>query len=243
MAGAKSGSGGKRAGYKLATYRSSEGPRAGLVIGEEVFDAAKLSGKPAYSHACWPFSRTGRPREGVLKAAAAKAGKSRSSASLLKRTKFMAPVRYPSAIFCAGANYADHAAEMAAREGQSGAARPAYAGAEGLALPQGDADPHRPRRAGEDFRLCQADGLGDRARRRHRQGRRRTCRWPRRCPMSRAIRSATICPRATAAAGRMCPTPRRSNGTGPSTRASTVPVRWAHGSCRRAISATRRNSA
>ena len=48
MAKKKSGLGGKLAGYKLATYRSSEGPRAGLIIGEEVFDAAKLTGKPAY---------------------------------------------------------------------------------------------------------------------------------------------------------------------------------------------------
>jgi hypothetical protein len=39
----------KRAGYKLATYRSGEGPRAGLIVGEEVFDAAKLTGKPAYA--------------------------------------------------------------------------------------------------------------------------------------------------------------------------------------------------
>jgi 2-keto-4-pentenoate hydratase/2-oxohepta-3-ene-1,7-dioic acid hydratase in catechol pathway len=30
----------------------------------------------------------------------------------------MAPVRWPSAIYCAGANYADHAAEMAARQGK-----------------------------------------------------------------------------------------------------------------------------
>src|SRR3974377_735033 len=39
----------KLAGYKLATYRSSEGPRAGLVSGTEVFDAAKLTGKSAYA--------------------------------------------------------------------------------------------------------------------------------------------------------------------------------------------------
>ena len=39
----------KRAGYKLATYKSSEGPRAGLIIGEEVFDAAKLTGKAEYA--------------------------------------------------------------------------------------------------------------------------------------------------------------------------------------------------
>ena len=34
------------AGYKLVTYRSSEGARAGLVIEDNVFDAAKLTGKP-----------------------------------------------------------------------------------------------------------------------------------------------------------------------------------------------------
>jgi 2-keto-4-pentenoate hydratase/2-oxohepta-3-ene-1,7-dioic acid hydratase in catechol pathway len=117
MAGAKSGSGGKRAGYKLATYRSSEGPRAGLVIGEEVFDAAKLSGKEAYSSVL-AILEDWKTAEGVLKAAAAKAGKSKIKRQLVKRTKFLAPVQYPSAIFCAGANYADHAAEMAAREGR-----------------------------------------------------------------------------------------------------------------------------
>ncbi len=37
------------AGYKLVTYRSSEGARAGLVIEDKVFDAAKLTGKAAYA--------------------------------------------------------------------------------------------------------------------------------------------------------------------------------------------------
>ena len=41
--------GNKRAGYKLATYRTGEGPRAGIIIGDEVFDAAKLTGKAAYA--------------------------------------------------------------------------------------------------------------------------------------------------------------------------------------------------
>ena len=39
---------------------SSDGPRAGLVIGEEVFDAAKLTGKPGLCDACSAFSRTGK---------------------------------------------------------------------------------------------------------------------------------------------------------------------------------------
>ena len=56
------------AGYKLATYQTSEGPRAGLVIDDKVYDAAKLTGKPAYASvlgiiADWRAAR-GAPQEG-----------------------------------------------------------------------------------------------------------------------------------------------------------------------------------
>ena len=63
----------KSAGYKLATYRSSDGPRAGLVIGDEVFDAAKLTGKPAYATVL-DILEDWKTAEGVLKKAAAGAG-------------------------------------------------------------------------------------------------------------------------------------------------------------------------
>src|SRR5262249_18616948 len=39
----------KSAGYKLATYQANDGPRAGLVIEDKVFDAAALTRKPAYA--------------------------------------------------------------------------------------------------------------------------------------------------------------------------------------------------
>jgi 2-keto-4-pentenoate hydratase/2-oxohepta-3-ene-1,7-dioic acid hydratase in catechol pathway len=110
MAGAKS------AGYKLATYKSSDGPRAGIVVGVEVFDAAKLTGKPAYATVMGILADWKRA-EGVLKKAAAGAAKSRAKRQPLSRTKLLAPVQYPSTIYCAGANYADHAAAMAAKEG------------------------------------------------------------------------------------------------------------------------------
>jgi 2-keto-4-pentenoate hydratase/2-oxohepta-3-ene-1,7-dioic acid hydratase in catechol pathway len=106
----------KLAGYKLATYRSSEGPRAGLVIGEEVFDAAKLTGKPAYS-TVMAILEDWKSAEGALKKAAAGAAKNRVKRQPLAKTKLLAPLRFPSTIYCAGANYADHAAAMAAREG------------------------------------------------------------------------------------------------------------------------------
>jgi 2-keto-4-pentenoate hydratase/2-oxohepta-3-ene-1,7-dioic acid hydratase in catechol pathway len=99
------------AGYKLATYQSSEGPRAGLVIEDKVFDAAKLTGKATYATVLgiledWKSARA------TLAKAAAKAAKSRGKSRPLSRTKLLAPILWPSAIYCAGANYADHAAEM-----------------------------------------------------------------------------------------------------------------------------------
>ena len=85
----------KRAGYKLATYRSSEGPRAGLIVGEEVFDAAKLTGKPAYASVIGILADW-KAAEGALKKAAAGAGKSRAKRQPLKKTKLLAPVQFPS---------------------------------------------------------------------------------------------------------------------------------------------------
>ena len=64
----------KSAGYKLATYRSSDGPRAGLIIGEDVFDAAKLTGKPAYATVLG-ILEDWKAAEGALKKAAAGAAK------------------------------------------------------------------------------------------------------------------------------------------------------------------------
>lgn len=110
MAGAKS------AGYKLATYKSSDGPRAGLVVGDDVFDVAKLTGKAAYATVMGIVADWKRA-EPALKAAAAKAAKSKGKRQPLGKTKLLAPIRFPSAIYCAGANYADHAAEMAKKEG------------------------------------------------------------------------------------------------------------------------------
>src|SRR4051794_41898962 len=64
------------AGYKLATYQTSDGPRAGLVIDDKVYDAAKLTGEPDYASvlgilADWRAGRGAPPK------AAAAAGKKR----------------------------------------------------------------------------------------------------------------------------------------------------------------------
>jgi 2-keto-4-pentenoate hydratase/2-oxohepta-3-ene-1,7-dioic acid hydratase in catechol pathway len=115
--------GGKRAGYKLATYRTSEGPRAGVIIGDEVFDAAKLTGKAAYATVAGILADW-KAAEAALKKAVAGAGKSRAKRQPLAKTKLLAPVPFPLTIFCAGANYADHAAAMARKQGMPEPADP-----------------------------------------------------------------------------------------------------------------------
>jgi 2-keto-4-pentenoate hydratase/2-oxohepta-3-ene-1,7-dioic acid hydratase in catechol pathway len=111
----------KPVGYKLATYQSSDGPRAGLVVEDKVFDAAALTGKQAYASVLGILADW-RAAEGLLRKAAASLGTTKTHANKraksrpLAKTKLLAPVRFPSAIYCAGSNYADHAAEMAARD-------------------------------------------------------------------------------------------------------------------------------
>ena len=105
------------AGYKLATYQTKDGPRAGLVVDDKVVDAAKATGKPAYATVLGILNDW-KTAQGVLNAAAAKAAKSKAKVLPLAKAKLLAPILWPSAIYCAGANYQDHANEMAAKEGR-----------------------------------------------------------------------------------------------------------------------------
>ncbi len=98
-------------GYKLASYQSADGPRAGLVVDDKLFDAAKLTGKKDYASVLG-ILEDWRRAQAALKKAAVKAAKSPSKGRPLGRTKLLAPVLYPPTIFCAGANYADHVLEM-----------------------------------------------------------------------------------------------------------------------------------
>jgi 2-keto-4-pentenoate hydratase/2-oxohepta-3-ene-1,7-dioic acid hydratase in catechol pathway len=117
------------AGYKLATYQAADGPRAGLVVDDKVFDAAKLTGKPAYATVLGILNDW-KSAQGALKAAAGRAGNSRIRGLPLAKTRLLAPVLYPSAIYCAGANYQDHANEMAAKDNRPPPADPHTLGLE-----------------------------------------------------------------------------------------------------------------
>jgi 2-keto-4-pentenoate hydratase/2-oxohepta-3-ene-1,7-dioic acid hydratase in catechol pathway len=102
------------AGYKLATYESAQGPRAGAVINDLVYDVAALTGQSKYASvldvlADWDAAHK-------LLDAAAKAPK--GDGKPVKQAKLLAPVRWPGTIYCAGANYQDHAEEMWKAAGQ-----------------------------------------------------------------------------------------------------------------------------
>jgi 2-keto-4-pentenoate hydratase/2-oxohepta-3-ene-1,7-dioic acid hydratase in catechol pathway len=97
--------------YKLVTYRAAKGPRPGVVVEEEVFDVAEMTGRSSYA-TMLDVLNDWEAAQSLLDEVAAKAGKTKGIP--LGRIKLLAPVLYPSAIFCAGANYFDHMQEMAA---------------------------------------------------------------------------------------------------------------------------------
>jgi 2-keto-4-pentenoate hydratase/2-oxohepta-3-ene-1,7-dioic acid hydratase in catechol pathway len=97
------------AGYKLATYASPKGPRAGIVVGEALYDAADLTGQ-ASDATVLGILEDWDAASARCKAAAAKA---KSGGTPLAQAKLLTPVRWPSAIYCAGANFTDHMLEMA----------------------------------------------------------------------------------------------------------------------------------
>lgn len=106
--------------YRLLSYRSGSEARAGVLVGDRVYDAARLCGKPAWSSVLgalqeWP--RANRAFAAVAKRIAA--GKSKAKGTPLERARLLAPVLYPGNIYCAGANYTDHMAEMARAQGHA----------------------------------------------------------------------------------------------------------------------------
>ncbi len=102
--------------YMLVTYQSDQGPRAGVAVGDKLFDAAALTRKAAYSSVL-AILNDWSAAKGMLKKAAAAAGNSKLKSKPLARAKLLAPVLWPSAIYCAGANYTDHMLEMANLQG------------------------------------------------------------------------------------------------------------------------------
>ena len=100
--------------FNLATYQSPNGPRAGLVVGDKIIDVAETTGNAADASVLallesWDAS---------LKRLDAAAEKGAAAAKPLSSVKLLAPIPRPTAIYCAGANYRDHANEMAKAQGK-----------------------------------------------------------------------------------------------------------------------------
>ena len=96
------------AGYRLATYAGPGGePTAGVLIDGRVHAASALLGGGALT-VLDILRRWGEfsPRLAAIAAAPP------SSGVALADVRLLAPIQYPGAFFCAGANYWDHLAEM-----------------------------------------------------------------------------------------------------------------------------------
>jgi 2-keto-4-pentenoate hydratase/2-oxohepta-3-ene-1,7-dioic acid hydratase in catechol pathway len=97
--------------YRLVSYQGPQGARAGLVLGDTLFDLAAATGRADYATMLdvvgdWQAAR------GILVETAASASK-RAEGHPLHAAKLLPPVPAPAGIFCAGANFSDHMMEMA----------------------------------------------------------------------------------------------------------------------------------
>ena len=107
--------------YRLATYlRATHEPRAGIVVDDALLDvgtlltasAARSSGTPPTQVLQvlekWPHFHP------LLQRAARDARSAGAGANSVpvRDVRLLAPILYPGTIFCAGANYRDHVAEM-----------------------------------------------------------------------------------------------------------------------------------
>jgi len=100
--------------FTLATIKTASGPRAAMVVGDRVLDIAEATGNPqdaSMLHVMATFAD-------ILPRLDALVGKAQTSGVPLSEAHLLAPILNPGGIFCAGSNYGDHAAEMAARSGQ-----------------------------------------------------------------------------------------------------------------------------
>jgi 2-keto-4-pentenoate hydratase/2-oxohepta-3-ene-1,7-dioic acid hydratase in catechol pathway len=101
---------------RLLTYKSNSGAHAGIAVGETLFDADAITGDPRHCDLVALFEDWRRVKP-ILKKASRGEILSIAKGQPLARIKLLSPLLYPSAVYCAGANYADHVANMARKSG------------------------------------------------------------------------------------------------------------------------------
>jgi 2-keto-4-pentenoate hydratase/2-oxohepta-3-ene-1,7-dioic acid hydratase in catechol pathway len=101
-------------GYRLASLQTTRGARAAAIVGDLAYDAVRLTGDERYASVQAILDDWDEAHAKLEKASAEPscAGVAVAAARLL------APIPRPSVIYCAGANYRDHAEEMARVSGK-----------------------------------------------------------------------------------------------------------------------------
>jgi 2-keto-4-pentenoate hydratase/2-oxohepta-3-ene-1,7-dioic acid hydratase in catechol pathway len=95
--------------YRLLTYARPRGPRAGVLIGDRIFDASGLTGK--VEHETMLGLLADWDSVDPLLAGIAEQGNS-AGGTALGEAEILAPILYPGEIWAAGANYQDHINEV-----------------------------------------------------------------------------------------------------------------------------------
>jgi 2-keto-4-pentenoate hydratase/2-oxohepta-3-ene-1,7-dioic acid hydratase in catechol pathway len=107
--------------YRLATYaRGNDEPRAGIVVDDALLDVSALLAKSVVKSSGASPSQVLQVLEQwqrlhpLLQQGArdVRGGNVGVNAIPVREVRFLAPILYPGTIFCAGANYRDHVAEM-----------------------------------------------------------------------------------------------------------------------------------
>jgi 2-keto-4-pentenoate hydratase/2-oxohepta-3-ene-1,7-dioic acid hydratase in catechol pathway len=95
--------------YRLLSHLSNGQPRGGVAVDDTVYDLPRPWTSVLALLQDWPKAK------GML-ARFAKAPKGKGTP--LKKARLLAPILYPGNIYCAGANYKDHVAEMDRAQGR-----------------------------------------------------------------------------------------------------------------------------
>jgi 2-keto-4-pentenoate hydratase/2-oxohepta-3-ene-1,7-dioic acid hydratase in catechol pathway len=99
--------------YALVSFAMGCETRPGLVLEDVVYDLAAASGHPADT-SMLSLLRDWSAAQARIQSAIDQASTGRLPGQALDTLKILAPLPVPGTLFCAGANYSDHVAEMAA---------------------------------------------------------------------------------------------------------------------------------
>ena len=97
--------------YRILSYLAGREPKGGILVGEQIYDLTRSY--PSVLAALQDWAKARRELSALAKKSAGKKGLP------LKRAKLLAPILYPGNIYCAGANYTDHVAEMERAQGRT----------------------------------------------------------------------------------------------------------------------------